>query len=111
MLLQEALRDLVAFVDDPGDFGIDQARASVLCVREYLRDRLEADTTPVLKLNERIYRFAWAPRPAHAKAVFLKYGIDAFDALLVDDRLPEMFRVKRYPQMIENLRLRRARWP
>jgi hypothetical protein len=35
--------------------------------------------------------------------------IDPFDAVLVDDRLPERFRQKRYPQMVEQIADRRRR--
>jgi hypothetical protein len=91
--------------------GLTQARTSILCAREYLRDRLEggdAAIRPVLRLNERIYRFAWGNH--NAKIVFQDFGIDAFDAVLVDDRLPEPFRSRRYLQMQELLRRRRKHW-
>lgn len=91
--------------------GLAQARASILCAREYLRDRLdegEAGIRPVLRLNERIYRFAWGNH--NAKIVLQEFAIDAFDAVLVDDRLPEPFRSRRYPQMQEFLQRRRKRW-
>ena len=81
---------------------------SVLCAREYLRERLEegeAAIRPVLRLNERIYRFAWENH--NAKVVFQEFAIDAFDAVLVDERLPAPFRLRRYPQMQELLRRRR----
>jgi len=91
--------------------GLAQARTSILCAREYLRERLdegEAAIRPVLRLNERIYRFAW--EKLNAKIVFQEFGIDAFDAVLVDDRLPELFRSRRYPQMQEFLQHRRKHW-
>jgi hypothetical protein len=90
------------------ELALAQAHASILCAREYLRDRLdEGAVRPVLRLNERIYRFAYYND--HACTVLKKYGIDAFDAVLVDDRLPEAFRTKRYPQMRSSLDKRRAR--
>lgn len=91
--------------------GLAQARASIPCVREYLRDRLdegEPAIRPVLRLNERIYRFAWGNH--NARAVLQEFAIDAFDAVLVDDRLPEPFRSRRYPQMQELLQRRRKHW-
>ncbi|HEX8114273.1 MAG TPA: hypothetical protein VF516_41370 [Kofleriaceae bacterium] len=45
-----------------------------------------------------------------ARIVFQEFAIDAFDAVLVDDRLPESFRSRRYPQMQEFLQRRRKRW-
>jgi hypothetical protein len=92
------------------EHGLGQARASILCLREYLRDRLEEDggVHAVLRLNERIYRFAWVNH--NAKIVFEEFGIDAFDAVLVDDRLPELFRSRRYPQMQKLLQRRRKHW-
>jgi hypothetical protein len=87
---------------------LDQAHASILCAREYLRDRLdEGAIRPVLNLNERIYRFAFYNK--HASAVLRDYGLDVFDAVLVDERLPHAFRTKRHPQMRSSLEKRRAR--
>jgi hypothetical protein len=91
--------------------GLAQARTSILCAREYLRERLDdgdAGIRPVLRLNERIYRFAWEDH--NAKIVFQEHGIDPFDAVFVDDRLPEPFRSRRYPQMQELLQRRRKHW-
>jgi hypothetical protein len=77
---------------------IKQLRAAVICAREFLRDVLDdGDTKAVLRLNERIFRFA--TRNLHAKAVLARHHIDPADAILVDDRLPEAFRGIRYPQM------------
>jgi hypothetical protein len=90
---------------------LDQARAAVLCAREYLRDRLdvgdERAARAVLRLNERIYRFAW--QNPHAQKVVREQGIDPFDAILVDDRLPQRFRERRYPDMRRNLERKRAK--
>jgi hypothetical protein len=61
----------------------------------------------VLDLNERIYRFANANR--HAIAVFRDHGIDPFEAILADERLPKLFREKRLPQMRENIGRKRAK--
>lgn len=89
---------------------LDQARASVLCAREYLRDRLGAGDAraarAVLRLNERIYRFAWGNMNAHK--VLRDHGIDAFDAVLVDDELPRRFLELRYPDMQRRLGWKRG---
>ena len=88
---------------------LTQARAAVSCAREYLRDVLDAATPKaarrVLDLNEHIYRFAW--HSDHARTTLTKHGIDAFEAVLVDDRLPSAFRTKRYPDMLRRLTWRR----
>ena len=90
---------------------LDQARVSVLCAREYVRDRLDAGDAGAAKaarrLDERIYRFAWENR--HARNVFRDHAIDPFNAVLVDDRPGESFRDRRYPEMRRNLERRRSR--
>ncbi len=91
------------------EHALNQARTAVLCAREYVRERLGAPDDrakrAALRLNERIYRFAWVNR--HALAVFRAHNIDAFEAVLVDDRLGEQFRSLRYPQMVEGLTRKR----
>lgn len=65
-------------------------------------DRVRA----VLRLNERIFRKCAGD--SRFRALFAEHSIDPFDAVLVDDeRLPEQFRHRRYPQMIEQLADRR----
>lgn len=90
--------------------GLDQARVAVQCAKEHLRDRLaDGAIRAVLDLGERIYRFAWENQ--HARTVVVKFGIDPFAALIADDdRLPEAFRTKRYPQMVAGLKRRRRSW-
>jgi hypothetical protein len=92
--------------------GLAQLRASVICARAYLRDRLDAGDDKamraVLDLNERVYRFAHSNR--HAIAVFRDFQIDPFAAVLVDDRLPIPFHDKRLPQMRETLARKRAKF-
>jgi hypothetical protein len=39
----------------------------------------------------------------------MDYKVDPFDAVLLDDRLPQRFREMRYPQMVEKLEDRRKR--
>lgn len=91
--------------------GFAQLRASVLCAREYLRDRLDEGDAPavraVLDLNERIYRFAWGNM--HALAVFRDHGIDVFEGVLIDERLPKAFHEERLPRMRAALARKRAR--
>lgn len=88
---------------------LKQLRAAVLCAREFLRDILLEFDKPrdVLKLNERIFRFVTKNR--HGRAVFPKFGIDPFDAVLLHDALPEPFRTRRYPQMQTTVARQRVR--
>lgn len=60
----------------------------------------------MLRLNERIYRFAWGN--TNSRKVLREHGIDAFDAVLVDDRLPRPFLERRYPDMERRLRRKRG---
>jgi hypothetical protein len=95
----------------PGDYDTDrgrrQLRASIVCAREYMLDLLvgridiEDPVRAVLKLNERIFRFA--TRDHHAKELYRAKGVDPADAMIDDTRLPPAFREKRLPQMREQL--------
>jgi hypothetical protein len=89
---------------------LNQARAAVTCARHFLRELLDvlgADAVrPVLKLNERIFRFA--TRDRHGRAAFER-GLEPFDAVLVDERLPAAFRERRHPQMVTEVAATRAR--
>lgn len=84
-----------------------QLRAMIVCTREYLRDLLEnGRADDVLRLNERIFRFA--TRSREGKAVYRQHGIDVMQAVLIDDRLPKKFLERRWPQMQLLLASRRA---
>lgn len=76
-----------------------QLRASILCARAFsaflLDDR--AAVRDVLKLNERIFRFALRDRQARELAI--THEIECFDAVLADDRLGSQFGARRLPQM------------
>jgi hypothetical protein len=84
------------------DQGRKQLRASILFAREFLRDVLngamdaEDPSHAVMKLDERIFRFA--TRDRHAKELYRAKGIDPAAALIVDPRLSDEFRTRRYPQ-------------
>jgi hypothetical protein len=90
------------------DLAWRQLRASILCARAFsqllLDERGEAAVRDVLKLNERIFRFAQEDRCSKLAS---DRGIEAFDAVLDDERLPEKFRIVRLPQMQERLRVLR----
>jgi hypothetical protein len=87
------------------DLAWRQLEASVACARAFSRllldERGEAAIRDVLKLNERIFRFAQEDRCSKLAS---DRGIDAFDAVLDDERLPEKFRTVRLPQMRERIR-------
>lgn len=96
-----------------GEHALTQARASVSCAREYIRDILD-DAAPkairrALNLNEHVYRFAW--KNLHARNVHRDHGIDAFEAVLLDARLPLHFHTRRYPDMCRRLARRRRSPP
>jgi hypothetical protein len=87
------------------DLAWRQLRASILCARAFsqllLDERGDAAVRDVLKLNERIFRFAQEDRCSKLAS---DRRIEAFDAVLDDDRLPEKFRTVRLPQMRERIR-------
>jgi len=98
----------------PGHYDTDQGRkqlrASIFFAREFLRDvldeRMEAEdpVRAVMKLDERIFRFA--TRDRHARELYRTRHVDPADALLDDERMPELFRTRRLPQMRDLLAAR-----
>lgn len=84
-----------------------QARAAVVCAREFLRDLLAAGRVrPALDLVERIFHLAHDhPR---GRAIHERYAIDPFSAVFPDPRLPSEFNERRYPQMVARLAERRT---
>lgn len=97
-----------------GRIAMDQLRRSVICAKEFSRFLLDQKgrgqrerTRAVLRINERVYRKCLSD---HAfRQVFLERGVDPFEAVLVDDRLPLRFRETRYPQMVSRLADKRKR--
>jgi hypothetical protein len=71
-----------------------------------LDERGEAAIRDVLKLNERTFRFAQGDRCSKLAS---DRGIETFNAVLDDDRLPEKFRTVRLPQMQNRIRALRER--
>lgn len=97
-----------------GRIGIDQLRRSVICAKEFSRFLLDDKGVPegeriraVLRLNERIYRKCLKDRVF--RQVVFDHDVDPFDAVVTDVRLPERFHRMRYPQMVEQLDIRRRR--
>jgi hypothetical protein len=117
LCLESRVSNTVGLPQYQSPHGLHQARAAVVCAREFLREVLD-DAGPepgqrvraVLKLNQRIFRFATEDRLGREAAP--KFGIEPFDAVVADDnRLPERFRTTRYPQMrraVDELRVRQA---
>jgi hypothetical protein len=91
-----------------------QLRAAVICSREYaLHDVLGVEAfeakkreRAVLNQNEALLTLALSQ---DGLAIFGEYGIDVFDAILDDPRLPEVFRRKRPPQMRQAVADKRRR--
>jgi hypothetical protein len=86
--------------------GLSQARASVLCAREYLREMLgqsppEVVVPRVRDWDERIFRFR--TKAQAGKQIALDYGINVFDAVVVDPRMGEKFLTVRHPQMVAHV--------
>jgi len=92
------------------DLAWRQLRASILCARAFgellVDERGEAAVRDVLNLNERIFRFAQTDR---CLRLALDRGIEVFDAVLDDERLPERLRTTRLSQMRDVIRESRRR--
>ncbi len=99
-----------ALANKQTDLAWRQLRASILCARAFsqllLDERGDAVIRDVLKLNERIFRFAQEERSARLAH---HRDIEVFDAVLDDERLPEKFRTVRLPQMRERIETLRQR--
>jgi hypothetical protein len=91
------------------EHGHNQFRASVSCAREYMLDLLDLGEDGVraaLNHAERVYKFVVSPLGLD---VFERTGIDPFQAVAVDDRLPDRFVDTRYPQMLKKIEEKRAK--
>jgi hypothetical protein len=97
-----------------GPIAMTQLERSIACAREWSRYLLSEGSLgerkrirAVLDLNERIYR-----KCIHSQAfrrLPLEHGVEPFEAVLVDDRLPGKFRDRRYPQMAEAIEVSREK--
>jgi hypothetical protein len=88
--------------------GLDQLEVSIPIARRWSESLLDDESIEerdrqraVLRLNERVFKKASEDR-CFLK-VYRRFAIDPFAAVLDDDRLPEGFRAKRYPQMQQRL--------
>jgi hypothetical protein len=86
---------------------LQQARVAVWAAREWLRDAAMLDQKEAKKAIEAL--FAYALHHDHAQEAALVHGIEAFDAITPDPRLPERFHSIRFPQMQDLIEKSRAR--
>lgn len=90
------------------ELGLGQLEVSVPVARRWSQSLLEDETIEerrrqraVLDLNERIFKLCREDRCF--LAVKSRHGVDPFEAVLADSRLPDEFMARRYPQMQEKL--------
>lgn len=87
------------------DLAWRQLRAAIECARAFhlalldlaADDELDATVRSVLNYNERVFRLA--TRSTRSVRDIVAQGIEVFDAVLVDERLPRLFLERRLPQM------------
>ena len=104
----------------PTPRGVRQLHASVICLREFLRELLDqgdeasdhagndaAFVRAVLKLNKRIFRFATHHR--HGRDIYADAGVEPFDAVITDPRLPSAHNEENYPRMADAIKRLRDR--
>lgn len=101
-------------LDRTDDAAMEQLEVSIVCAREWSRHLLKTDEQPerervraVLALNERIAKKCLTDQSF--RLVHFRYGVDPFDAVLLDDELPRQFVDRRYPQLRDQLIRQRAR--
>jgi hypothetical protein len=96
-------------LDRDDELGLGQLKVSIPIARRWSKNLLgnkaineRQRQRAVLDLNERIFEKCCEDRCF--LAVRAQHGLDPFDAVLVDERLPQAFRDKRYPQMLDRLK-------
>lgn len=112
LLLESRIANLTTLPSrDPehdGGQALDQARAAIEVTRDFLKMLLdEGRIDAARKLNERIFKFC--VNTMDGKTVHARFGLEPFDAILTDPRLPEQFATTRYPQMQRELAKVRAK--
>jgi hypothetical protein len=118
-LMESRVHNVVGLHHDDAD-SLKQLRASIIAAHEFLADLLDRAAgdkdggeskklkRAVLKLNERIFDFCTGN--LHGKQIQGKYGVEPFDAILADPRLPSRFIEERLPQMQKKVAEVRARF-
>lgn len=87
-----------------------QLRGAILCVRELLLDTLDQSATvpravrTALQMSEHVFNLASAAAGVRA---YVEHGLDVLDAVVLDPRLPEAFRERRFPQAKAQVEARR----
>lgn len=108
VLCMESRLANVAGLGREGPRSLAQARASIVCAREFIRELVDlGEVRSALRLCERVY--AHARSNSHARAAFAKHGLDAFAAVTPWPGLPARFLATRLPQMQRLLAARRRR--
>ncbi len=107
LLMQGKIANVSGLRHDPKE--LRQARASILCAREYVADLIEeGQVDDAMALIKKIFRFARTG--LHVKRAYQMFGLEPFDAITPHPSLPAAFREKNYPQMQEDIAARRAKW-
>jgi hypothetical protein len=103
--LESRVHNCLDLADYQTPEGYSQARAAVFCAREFLRDLLDAgEIQAVMELDKRIYQLAH-----HRAAQCAKHGLRPFEAVLVDERMPEKFLTEAYPRMVRAIEFETSR--
>lgn len=106
-MLRSRVANVAALPQGDTPHGLAQLRAAIACCRGFVRTVLqEHGSRATLRLNEEIFGIA---KSMHGITVFKKHGIDPFESVVADTRLPERFRSIRYAHMLERLRSGRSR--
>lgn len=92
--------------------GILQLRASIYCAREFIGD-LARESDPkrkraAINLSKEVHEFCIGD--LHALQLYDTHAIDAFEAVMPHEGLPERFRTEHYPRMVQSLRDKRERY-
>ncbi len=105
--MESRISNVVEYEKYRGDHGRQQATMSIHCAKAFLMDLLDqGQSRAVQKLNERIFRFAKGRR---GRSAAVRFQLEPFAAVVLDDRLPEAFRTTRYPQMQRAMERERGR--
>lgn len=111
VMMESRVHNIVCLEKYRNAHGLSQARAAVLCAREYLRAMLSTgdlkDAIRVRDWNERIFRFRTKNRAG--RRIATDYGIDVFDAVVVDPRMGKSFIEVRHPQMVAHVESLRSK--
>jgi hypothetical protein len=105
--LHSRVANVAALPGGDSPAGIKQLRASVATARGFIRTVLtHAGARPALDLIEEVFALASS---RNGLKVFTEHGVDVLAAApLSEPALPELFRARRCPQLVESLSRRRS---